>query len=173
MASFNKLRRARLVLEALEARLVPATFEVSRSDDDNAVPGGTSNLSLRQAIYLANLDEDATSTININVTSCRLTIANGVGGQDNKNLYGDLDLTRAGHTYIIQQLNPSSPVTIQQTQVDRVFQLSPDVKVQFNNIIITGGKRLTMARRAPNPTPPMPWVEAFWGGDPRRNMAPR
>lgn len=160
MASFNKLRRARLVLEALEARLVPATFEVSRSDDDNAEPVGTSNLSLRQAIYLANLDEDATSTININVTSCRLTIANGVGGQDNKNRYGDLDLTRAGHTYIIQQLNPSSPVTIQQTQVDRVFQLAPDVKVQFNNIIITGGQAVDDGTQGAQPNT----TDALGGG---------
>lgn len=140
MATSKKHRRARLVLEALETRLVPATFVVSRSEDDNTVPTGTSNLSLRQAIYLANNDTDASSTININVNSCRLTIANGAGGQDNQNLYGDLDLTSAGHTYIIQQLNPTNPVTIQQTQVDRVFQLAPDVKVQFNNVHITGGQ---------------------------------
>ena len=140
MASSKKHRRARLFLEPLENRLVPATFVVTRSDDDNGEPAGTSNLSLRQAIFLANQDEDPVSTININVNTCRLTIANGAGGQDNQNLYGDLDLTKTGHTYIIQQLNPSNPVTIQQTQKDRVFQLAPDVKVQFNNVQITGGQ---------------------------------
>ena len=141
MAVMKKSRRTRLALELLECRVVPATFIVSRSDDDNTTPTvSTPNLSLRQAIFLANQDSDPSSTINIQVPVCRLTIANTAGGQDNENLYGDLDLTKAEHTYIIQQVNPTSPVTISQTQSDRVFQVFPGVKVQFNNVTINGGK---------------------------------
>src|SRR5690348_16925870 len=108
-------RRVRPAVDALEGRLVPAVFNPSPSVTDN------NPNSLRDAVIEAN-SNGGDNTINLAAGSYLLTLQNGPGGQDNSASSGDLDLTTAGHTYIIQGAGPNDTF-IDATHIDRVFQV--------------------------------------------------
>ena len=137
-----RMRRAgtRLRLEQLCDRVVPATWNVMVTNDEfDANPqNDLSDLSLREAIYLANQDVGATQTINL------------VGGSTYalNTAQGDLDIVDQGgvaatKTYLIVASTAGGSAVIDQTIIDRVFHIigadSADLAVTFQNVTIQGG----------------------------------
>ncbi len=134
-------RRVRPCLEALEDRITPTTFTPTTLADD-----GTLN-SLRGAITQANADTGtATDTIQLAAGLYTLSIANSGNQHEQKNASGDLNITSTSHGLVIQGMtdakgNPTT--TIQQTAVDRVFQIingSTHTNITFENLIIEDGQ---------------------------------
>ncbi len=131
-------RRVRPCLEALEERITPTTFTPTTFADD-----GTMN-ALRGALTQANGDPGtATDTIQLAAGTYQLTIANSSGKHEQANAQGDLNITSTAHALVIQGAtdargNPAT--TIQQTVLDRVFQIvNPGISVTFKDVIIAGG----------------------------------
>jgi hypothetical protein len=138
--------RARLGIEALEDRRVPAVFNPLPTAADGAAS------SLRAAVIAANTNGQDNS-INLQTGTYMLTIAN-TSGQENAAAQGDLDLTGAGHTVVIQGAGTTATV-VDGGNLDRVFQVFPGVTVLFRNLTIQGG----LARDDGTPgTPPTPTV---------------
>jgi hypothetical protein len=119
--------------EALEYRLVPATFNPS-----SAVLDGNPN-SLRDAVIEANSNR-GDNVINLTAGVYLLTMRDDPAGEGTNSAgSGDLDLTTAGHTYLIQGAGPNDTF-IDATQIDRVFQVLPNVTAVFRNLTLRGGR---------------------------------
>jgi Right handed beta helix region len=124
--------RARLALEPLEERAVPATFTVTNLNDGD--PG-----SLRQAISAANAAADADI---INFTAGLTgTINLSLAGPDDSNAGGDLDILNP-----VSIQGPGAKVlTVKQTVAnERVFDVQPatGATVAISGLTITGGNRV-------------------------------
>ncbi len=131
--------RLRPYLEALEDRFMPATFTPTTFADD-----GTAG-SLRGVLTQANNDNGtATDTIQLQAGTYKLTIDNVAHNHDVGGTQGDLNITSTAHALVIQGTtdakgNPTT--TIQQTVLDRVFQIvNPDTTVTFKDLVIVGGQ---------------------------------
>jgi hypothetical protein len=88
---------------------------------------------LRAAVCEANRDSGTgTDTIQLSAGTYTLT-------------QGELDLTNTDHTIIIEGTGSTGPnaTIIDQTAIDRVFQVEPGVTVIFKNLEITGGQANT------------------------------
>ena len=140
-------RRPRPFLEALEDRITPTTFTPTTFADD-----GTAN-SLRGALTQANADTGtATDTIQLHAGTYNLSIANAGGKHEISNAQGDLNVTSNRHALVIRgatDANGHPTTTIEQTAIDRVFQvLTPGVSVTFEDLVIEGGQAVV---RSPTP----------------------
>ncbi|MBA4192194.1 MAG: hypothetical protein C0467_29835, partial [Planctomycetaceae bacterium] len=124
-------RPAALLVEPLEVRCVPATFNITNQND-----GALGSGSLRSAIISSNTSfQNQTNTINLSNGTYSLSL----GGQfEDAAATGDLDIT-GNQTMIIQ--GAGAGVTfIDAKQIDRVFQVvGSGVTVTFKNLTITGG----------------------------------
>jgi hypothetical protein len=124
-------------LEALEERTLPTSFSPSVFSDGG--PG-----SLRAAVIDANGD-GMDDTIILEAATYQLTVRNSPG-QENAAARGDLDLTGAGHTIIIQgqgaALTTINGGVAGAELQDRLFQVFPNVKVVFRDLTLTGGTAL-------------------------------
>ena len=133
-------RRARLELEPLEDRAVPAVFNVnSLADVINPGPGV---VTLRSAIQAANTNHDASNTINLTVAGTyRLTLPSVVGEIDN--LAGELAITGTGNLKIVNA--SGGQVTVDGGGLHRVFDVNPagvnnvPFTVTFQGFTITDG----------------------------------
>jgi hypothetical protein len=123
--------RRRMMIEALEDRLVPTTF--------NALPGAADGAagSLRAAVIAAN-GNGQDNTIQLQSGLYQLSLGNAGTKQENAAATGDLDVTSAGHTLTIQGVNPSATF-IDANFVDRVFQVLPNATLVLQNLTVTGG----------------------------------
>ncbi|HVL12750.1 MAG TPA: hypothetical protein VM529_09300, partial [Gemmata sp.] len=120
---------------------------VANDEFDPNPENDLNDLSLREAIFLANQDSDATQTINLaSGVTYSLTIAN-TAGQENATAEGDLDIVDQGgvagaKTYLIAGLG--SGAIIDQAVADRVFHIlgasATDLSVTFQNVTIRGGE---------------------------------
>jgi hypothetical protein len=128
-----RARPWRPLLEALEDRLAPAVFNPLA-----ATPDGTANGSLRADIITAD-SNNQDNVINLQAGRYTLTIPNGAGGHEGAAMKGDLNLTAAGHTLVIQGAGPDVTV-IDANFIDRAFQVSAGVTVVFRNLSIIHGK---------------------------------
>src|SRR5438552_7534852 len=127
-------RHRSLRAEVLEDRTAPAVFTPLSTTADGA-PG-----SLRDAIIMANNDEDAVNTFNLDGGTYSLTIDNSVG-QENFSGEGDLDLINLSIPPTKTYIFVGNGATINQTVFDRVFQAlagptDGGVIVQFQNLTI-------------------------------------
>jgi hypothetical protein len=124
---------ARLALEPLEDRTVPAPFIVTNLND-----GGAG--SLRQAITDANAAADAdTITFSAGLSG---TINLTVAGADNTNVGGDLDILNP----VSIQGPGANVLTVKQTVAnERVFDVQPatGAAVVISGLTITGGNRVS------------------------------
>ena len=96
----------------------------------------------RDAIIAANADTGtATDTIVLSSGAYTLSISNANNLQENESATGDLDITSTAHALVIKGQGDSGPgaTIIDQTVLDRVFQIMPNVSVTFQNLEITGG----------------------------------
>ena len=140
-------RRVRPRLEALEDRVTPSTFTTTTFADD-----GTAG-SLRGALSQADADAGTTTdTIQLQAGTYTLSIANAGGKHEISNAQGDLNVTSNRHALVIRgatDANGHPTTTIEQTAIDRVFQvLTPGVSVTFEDLVIEGGQAVV---RSPTP----------------------
>ena len=116
--------RTRLLLELLEDRCVPTTITPTTFADPDPVLGSGS---LRDAVLQFNADTgSADDTILLEPGTYALTIANIGGHHETAGLTGDLNLTSAGHRWIIQGAGSSgdNATIIDAGQLqDRVLQI--------------------------------------------------
>ncbi len=115
----SRPRRARLDLEQLEGRLVPAVFNVnSLADVLNPGPGV---VTLRSAIQAANATPGA-DTINLTLPGTyKITLA---GSGEDANASGDFDILAAGGNLTIANAS-GGRVVIDGGGLDRVFDVNP------------------------------------------------
>jgi hypothetical protein len=125
-----RARRWRPLLEALEDRLAPAVFNPLSLADS------TSGNTLRAAVIAAN-GNGQDNTINLQAGHYNLTIPN-TSGHEGAARQGDLNLTAAGHTLVIQGAGPDVTV-IDANEIDRAFQVSAGVTVVFRDLSIVNG----------------------------------
>src|SRR5262249_13152281 len=135
----------RLTVERLEDRTLPATFNPLAGTADGAAG------SLRADIIAANNKCDVTKVFNLENSTHHLTLTN-IARQEKLSATGDLDLVNlsasaATKIYIFVGTPPAgmppSSTVINANQIDRVFQvIGADVTVQFQHLIITGGKAI-------------------------------
>lgn len=130
----KRTARAKLNLEALENRLVPASFNPSPLVADG------DEFSLRDAVIQANTNGSTSNTINLQAGTYWLCEEN-TSGQENSAFQGDLDLTTFGKTYIFQGQGKNATI-IDADRIDRVFQVFPGVKVIFKNLTIREGNAI-------------------------------
>ena len=121
----------RLLFEKLENRVLLAVFHpisyVTDGDSD----------SLRAAIQAANTNgEDDTIILEQGVYD--LTLANAPT-QENNGEFGDLDVAEANHTLTIRGQGAGLSI-IDAHQLDRIFQVLPDVSLVLNGVSIRNGK---------------------------------
>jgi len=131
--------RSRLQFEQLESRRLLAVFRPDTFDDDNDGNTSPGDFSLREAIILANSNNQA-DTIELEAGTYELTIR---GADENASLTGDLDIgpdngfsltiegQGAGLTVISADAGPSLN--------DRVFQIFDLASVSIDSLTITGG----------------------------------
>jgi hypothetical protein len=129
-------RRARArpwqpLLEALEDRLAPAVFNPQPLADS------TMGNTLRAAVIAAN-GNGQDNSIDLQAGLYNLTIPN-TNGHESAAAQGDLNLTSAGHTLVIQGAGPDVTV-IDANFIDRAFQVDPGVTVVFRNLSIINGQ---------------------------------
>src|SRR5260370_6557321 len=128
-----------LHLEFLETRCVPATITPTTFAD-----GGPGSGSLRDAVLQFNADVGSDDdTILLQAGTYALTLRNAGGQHETAGLTGDLNLTSAGHRWIIQGAgstgNNTTVIDASQLQ-DRVWQIvTPGTQVVFRDLIIQGG----------------------------------
>jgi hypothetical protein len=123
----------------LEERCVPATITPTTFAD-----GGLGSGSLRDAVLQLNADTGtADDTIHLQGGTYALTIRNAGGRHETAGLTGDLNLTQAGHRWIIEGAGSTGPnaTIIDASQLqDRVFDIvTPGTQVVFKNLVIQGG----------------------------------
>jgi hypothetical protein len=123
-------RRFRPAIDVFEDRLAPAVFNPLASAADGT-PG-----SLRDAIIVAN-GNGQDNVINLTGDTYLLTLKNTVG-HESAAATGDLNLTGAGHTLVIQGAGPGQTF-IDAGQIDRAFQVFSNVTVVFRNLSIVNG----------------------------------
>jgi hypothetical protein len=124
-------RRWRPLVEALEDRLAPAVF------NPQPLPDSTTGNTLRAAVIAAD-GNGQDNTIDLQAGLYKLTIKNANDQHENASLTGDLNLTAAGHTLVIQGAGPDVTV-IDANSIDRAFQVSTGVTVVFRNLSIING----------------------------------
>ena len=114
----------------------PMTFNVSKTEDTN---DGLcdADCSLREAVIGSNLNPEV-DTIVVPAGTYSLTIA---GSNDDAAETGDLDLT---DSVILQGAGASSTI-IQQTTVDRVFEVLSGSDVDVSGVTVTGGDNVSLA----------------------------
>ncbi len=143
-------RRARLSIEALEDRLVPAIYNVIGTADGvgTVTPTHTSGVfnatTLRAAITAANANPGG-NTINLTVGGTyKITLA---GAGENNNATGDFDILSSGGNLTIQNTSGHA-VTVDGNHLDRVFDINPNFDpfhpttpftVTLTGFTITGG----------------------------------
>ena len=124
-------RKTFLSLELLEDRRLLATFSPQANIFDGN-PG-----SLREAIIASN-GNSQDDTINLGIGWYRMGLNNVNGsGQENAAATGDFDLTEAGRTVTIQ--GKGAGTIIDADEVDRVFQVFPNVRVVLKDLSLRGG----------------------------------
>jgi hypothetical protein len=122
-------RRLHLVLEHLEDRLVPATFNVN-SLQDVLNPNGF--VTLRSAIQMANQSLDKTNTINLTLAGTYKIALPATGAHDNAG--GAFTIipnaqSPAGSTLTIRNMSGGT-VVVDGDHLDRVFDINP------NNVLL-------------------------------------
>ncbi len=134
----NKSRRATLSVEALEARAVPAVFNVNSTADLLSPPAGT--VTLRSAIEQANATPGG-NTINLTAPGTyKITLP---GANEDNNATGDFDILASGGNLNIVNTSGGS-VTVDGNGIDRVFDINPTLAdtpftVTMQGFSITGG----------------------------------
>gem|GEM_PF-849238 len=128
--STKRSRRFRPRVEALEQRLVLATFS-----PDILAADGTAG-SLRAAIVAANANAQD-DVVELGAGYWKLALPNPVG-QENAAATGDFDLTESGKTITIQGAGVAQTF-LDGNNVDRLFQVMPGVRAIFRNLTITDG----------------------------------
>jgi hypothetical protein len=121
-------QRAPLCAEQLEDRTTPATLTPTTFAD------GVGIGSLRDAVLQAN-SNGQNNTIMLSAGNYLLSVA---GRSESAGNTGDLNLTATGFTETIQGAGASASI-VNASQIDRVFQIMPNVTVVLNNLTITGG----------------------------------
>jgi predicted outer membrane repeat protein len=130
----------RLSLEHLEDRVVPAVINVNSLADvplNQLAPG---QVTLREAIQIANTDGDATNTINLTVPGTyRISLAGKAGEADN--LAGELAIftnanaNQTGLNLTIQNTSGGN-VAIDGNHLTRVLDINPNNVVPGNNALL-------------------------------------
>jgi hypothetical protein len=143
-------RPARVAIETLEDRRVPAVFNPLASASDGA-PN-----SLRAAIIAAN-GNGQDNVINLQAGVYQLTIAN-TAGHENNAAQGDLNLTAVNHTTTIQGQGAGVTI-IDGGGLDRVFEVNSGVTAVLRGLTIQHG----LAQEAGDPGT-LPDVEPGFGG---------
>ena len=121
--------------EMLSGNTYTAAPSASAIDSSAAYNSSSSDNNLRSAIAAANADT-GTATDTINLSSGTYTLS-----------LGQLEITSTAHTLIIDGQGSTGPdaTIIDQTALDRVFQIDSGVTVIFENLEITGGTAETDA----------------------------
>ncbi len=136
-------RRLRPLAEALEARTLLSTYTVDHFVDENDGNIGAGNLSLREAILLANANPGE-DQITIPAGTYRLAIA---GANEDAGLTGDLDITDS------VQISGAGigATTINGAGLDRVFQIVGTFRATDNPVVSISGMTIT-GGQTPNST---------------------
>jgi hypothetical protein len=139
--------RRRLLLEALEARVVPTVYNVVPNLEDGAVG------SLRDAVKKANADPgQADDYIVLPAGTFELSKANN--GQENDALTGDLDITSTKHRLHIMGVAGQTIIKVDSERLmDRIFQIiHPGTQVFFEGLILEDGVAVDNGTNQPNST---------------------
>jgi hypothetical protein len=123
--------RRRPLLEVLEDRLAPATFNPLPNVADSTM-GNT----LRADIIQAN-GNGQDNVINLQAGLYQLSIAN-TNGHESAAAQGDLNLTSAGHTIVFQGAGIDNTF-IDANRIDRAFQILAGVTAVFRDLTIRDG----------------------------------
>ena len=138
-------RRFRSRFEPLEDRRLLTTFNVNTTIDrviDTSLTtlahpfGNGGKLTLREAVYLANLDNSApTDTITLKAKSTyKITVA---GAGEDSDFTGDFDIVR---NLTIKKTGSGSDPIVNGNGLDRVFDMQNDSNVlTLDHLFITGG----------------------------------
>src|SRR5271157_5818182 len=126
----RRRRFTRLLVEPLEDRTMLSVLVVNNGTDAPV----SNELSLRQAIALANADAAAG-------TSDTITFDSNLGSQTITLTQGQLELSGAGTgTITIDGSSPSTPVTLNASYYgNRVFQIDSGVQAVITNVNIGNG----------------------------------
>ncbi len=133
----KRTRRASALGETLEDRTVPAVFNPVIVPDTALLAGA--NFSLREAVIAANAS-NANDTINLKAGVYQLGGTEALNTRlEDAALSGDLDLTDDFHTLTIVGKGAGISI-IDADQIDRVFEIFPNVTVVFRNLTIRDGR---------------------------------
>jgi hypothetical protein len=133
--------RVRPRLEYLEDRLVPAVIDVTTTADiplNQLAPG---QVTLRDAIQIANTNGDASNTINLTVAGTyNLSLAGTAGETDNQAgelaIFTNVNANQSGLSLTIQNTSGGS-VAINANNQSRVFDINPGNVITNNNAILS------------------------------------
>lgn len=143
-----KSNRARLSLDQLEDRVVPAVhvFNVNSTADILNPPAGV--VTLRSAIAAANADP-GTDTINLKAAGTyNITIPGANTGTDNSGAFAILPPSASGDSLTI--INASGGgVTVNGNHLDRVFDINPNLGATPNFSVIMQGFTITGGMATP------------------------
>jgi hypothetical protein len=118
----NQPRRARLALEALEERAVPAVINVNSLADILNPTAGT--VTLRSAIQQANTDGDAVNIINLTVPGTyKITLQGLLGETDNH--AGEFSILPTAGNVTIQNTSGGT-VVVDGNHLNRVLDINPN-----------------------------------------------
>jgi hypothetical protein len=142
--SSRSCNQSRRKFESLEDRRLLTTFNVNTTIDrvidtsltTLATPfGNGGKLTLREAVYLADLNSSLPSTINLKANSTyKLTVA---GAGENNDFTGDLDIF---WNLTIKKTDSGADPIINGNGLDRVFDMTNDaIVVTLDHLFITGG----------------------------------
>ena len=125
----RRRRFTRLLVEQLEDRTMLSVLVVNNGTDAPV----SNELSLRQAIVLANADATAG-------TSDTIAFDSSLGSSTINLTQGQLELSGAGAgTITIDGSSPSTPVTLNTSYGNRVFQIDSGVQAVITNVNIENG----------------------------------
>ncbi len=124
-----------LIHESLEARQLLAVLNVNTFDDVVNAADNATVLSLREAIDIANSNNE-NDTINLPAGTYAMSIA---GTGEDLNVTGDYDITADGGNTVTINGAGANLTIIDGLQKDRVFHVLPGADASFTNLTITGG----------------------------------
>jgi hypothetical protein len=139
-AASPRSSRVRPKLENLEDRIVPAVIDVNTLADIPLNQLQQGQVTLRDAIQIANTNGDASNTINLTLPGVyQITLAGTPGETDNQagelSIFANANANQNGLSLTIQNTSGGS-VAVSGNHQSRVFDINPTNAIPANNVLL-------------------------------------